>query len=463
MSVFIQQSSSIINQANSDVLFELSSSSPNSPLYPYISYIKDSGSNLLTQVTQQPNPYGWGVFNLGTILSQYLEVDTYVPKLGSIPGFAELFGLSTDLAKIFKLTFSEQSGSSISSSIVTSSIQVSGSTPYYLMLNGTINPDYGQWDFRYEDYYKPQTTPSVATFNFNVGLTEASRTQYCKIDDYLTVSFINGNITTSPTQAQDIYAFDLEVFHNGASVYQQNIFNVGSAVVYQGGPRSATNQLWSAVATNPTGGLALNRQSENTLLLHAAIGPKNITDTTLSYDFLTQPWDYYTVKFLAQEAPDTPNVNGVWDTFTIYKQTEACYYDGVRFIWLNDLGAYDYFNFTLAQSKTYNIDRGEYTKTFVDYSTKTNKVNYDISNRGITSYFTDINTEQTVSSNWLTQQQAEWLEQLFYSPRVFIQNGNNIIPVNITTTEVVTKTNPKSQKLFTYLVSFKPSNDKRSR
>jgi hypothetical protein len=46
-------------------------------------------------------------------------------------------------------------------------------------------------------------------------------------------------------------------------------------------------------------------------------GPKNIANTGLYYDFLTQPWDYYEVTFCTQQGPNTPNYNGVPFSFVI--------------------------------------------------------------------------------------------------------------------------------------------------
>jgi hypothetical protein len=131
-------------------------------------------------------------------------------------------------------------------------------------------------------------------------------------------------------------------------------------------------------------------------------------------------------------------------------------------MWINNLGVWDYYNFTLATTNTYELEKNTYKQNFVDYSTGTTAA-YDIRRRGTSVFDTQIRQVETVNSNWLTQEESDWLEQMFYSPNVYIQEGRNIIPIWIDTTDVITKSNPRNQKLFTYNVSYRTANQKRSR
>jgi hypothetical protein len=124
---------------------------------------------------------------------------------------------------------------------------------------------------------------------------------------------------------------------------------------------------------------------------------------------------------------------------------------------------FDYFNFTLATNQTTALDYGLYKQNFVDYSTKTNAVTYNRERRGINSYYTNISENFQVYSDWLTQEEADWLGQLFFSPSVFVQEGTIWLPIIITDTQFATKTNPRTQKNFNYVVNYTLSNNKRSR
>jgi hypothetical protein len=63
----------------------------------------------------------------------------------------------------------------------------------------------------------------------------------------------------------------------------------------------------------------------------------------------------------------------------------------------------------------------------------------------------------------LTQEEADWLEQLFYSPNVYIQDGSNMVPVIINSSDFVSKTNPRTQKNFQYAITYTLANSKRPR
>jgi hypothetical protein len=192
------------------------------------------------------------------------------------------------------------------------------------------------------------------------------------------------------------------------------------------------------------------------------MGPRNITNAgNINLD--TLPWEYYTVKLVGQQASEVANLNAIWDQFTIYKTTGNCEYNGVRFAWINDYGVYDWYTFSLADNKNTSLERGIYKQPFVNYSTTTATVPYDIKRRGDNSYYVNIREEFTANSDWLTQTEADWLDKLFYSPNVYIQDGNNMIPVIITSNAFTNRTNPRTQKNFQYAITYTLANNKRSR
>jgi hypothetical protein len=115
------------------------------------------------------------------------------------------------------------------------------------------------------------------------------------------------------------------------------------------------------------------------------------------------------------------------------------------------------------------MERATYEQSFVDYgqflsnTPGTNQVDYDIKRRGVAAFDTKIKEAKTVVSDWLNQEQAEFIEPLFYSPSVYIQSGSNIIPVMVENNEVLTKSNRRTQKMYNYIVEYTPASQKRSR
>jgi len=468
MSITISQFSNRLNLASSDMLFDVSSSLSGSAQYQYISVLRDGANTTLTTVKQQPNPSGYGIFNLGRLVPQYLSYDTDHFDMG----VDSMFYKNTNTAKFFKIAFGEEYGTSVSSSVivyngivnnVSGSPAQTGSINYYYFLNGVLDPNSGDWNWNTSSYYSPQTTPSTASFVRNVALTEAPRTQSARIGDYLTIASINGNITGGTTTAQDIYAVNYNIYYTGSLIFtgsEFNINNVGNNV-YFGGPRTSSAQLWSTVATVQTASNSVGSQTSGSLLLNMGIGPANLTALG-NYDFTSQPWDYYEITLRPQQSANTVNTNASWDKFTILKQEPNCGYDGVRFAWVNDYGVWDWFNFTLQNNKQTTLERGIYRGNFVPYSAGATAP-YNIRRRGQNYY--DINIEEifTVNSDFLTQEEADWVQSMFYSPNVYIQEGSLMLPIIILDNTFASKTNPRTQKNFQYTVTYALANSKRSR
>jgi hypothetical protein len=468
MSINIQQYPGQLNLANSDMLWEVTSVSASNAQYQYICVLQDGCGTTLTTIKQQPNPSLKGVFNLGRIVRQYLGYDVDQFDMGT----SSLFYKNSQTAKFFKVVFGEEYGTSISSSVsvyngitnaTTGSPAYSGSIPYYYLLNGTIDPNYGYFNWQTSSYYSPQATPSSASFTKNVALTAASRTQLARSTDYLTVGVLNGSLTGSTTVAQDIYALNVNIYSGGTIVDSFTEYNASSTTSSLfGGPRTTPVQLWSAVSTLQTCTNPAGSQTSGSFLLNVGIGPQNITNHG-TYNLLTQPWDYYTATLQPQKSAGVANTSASWDTFTINRQDPNCGYDGVRFAWVNDFGTWDWFTFTLQSDDSVNLERGIYKQNFVDYSTNTNSVIYDKKRRGNNSYYVNIVDNFIANSDWLTQEEADYLTNLFYSPNVYIQVGTEMLPVIITDSQFNTKTNPRTQKNFQYVINYQLANNKRAR
>ena len=463
--ITIQQAAAQLNLANSDMLWELTSVSSSAPQFQYVCALQNGCGTVLTTIKQQPNPSGKGVFNLGRIVKQYLDYDNHALTIGST---GSLFNKNSQTAKFFKVAFGEEFGTSTTSSVVsysgvgnaTGSAAFTGSIPYYYLINGTLDPNSGDWNWATCSYFKMEAIPFTGSFAYQVALTDAPRTQYVKAADYASISVLNGNLNQSTSSAQDIAFVEYNVYTAGvtASYLFDNLNNTNT--IYSGGPRtgSITNPFPGTI--QPCSSSAQPFQTSGSLLLHIGVGPQNLIDNG-NVPAITGSWDKYTVK-LHPRGTSSANTNATWDLFTFEKQTN-CAYDGKRFAFINDYGVWDYFNFTLATNQTTALDYGLYKQTFVPYSTTTNNVPYNRERRGTNGYYTNISENFQVYSDWLTQAEADWLGQLFYSPNVYVQEGNIWLPIIITDTQFQTKTNPRTQKNFNYVVNFTLANNKRSR
>lgn len=468
--ITIRQYPEQLNLANSDMIWEVTSAQSGSAQFQFVCALQDIDGNLLTTIKQQPNPSGKGVFNLGRIVRQYLEFDPIV--LPSILGLTSgSFNKQTNVADVFKVAFGEEYGTSISSSVTsysgigsaTGSAAYTGSIPFYYLINGTIDPNYGSFNWDNTIYYTPESASVAGTYSHTVGLTSAPRTQSIQAGDCFNVGLLNGSLAGSNSVAQDIYCAEVKVYDGTTLLATEYAYNIATTTqYYQGGPRVSGSDAWSAVDQNILGAVTINKTTPFNFLVYGEVGPRELTDQAV-YDFDNDPWTSYTVNFLGQNNLLAPNTSGIWDSFTFNRQYNNCGYNRVRFAWINDFGVWDWYNFTLQTDKITGVERGIYKQNFVDYSTSTNTVDYNQRRRGNKSYYTNITENYIANSDWLTQTDADWLEGLFYSPNVYIQDGSNFLPIVITDSEFTSKTNPRTQKLFQYKVSYILANNKRSR
>ena len=113
-----------------------------------------------------------------------------------------------------------------------------------------------------------------------------------------------------------------------------------------------------------------------------------------------------------------------------YKIDNKCSnYEKQRIVFLNRLGGYDYFNFTLDSKRTLGISRTEYEK-MLDW-------NYNVGDRGKTILAQKAEIKMTMTSDWITENDAIWLEELMTSPEVFLMPLTNVVyqnkSINLTT------------------------------
>lgn len=95
---------------------------------------------------------------------------------------------------------------------------------------------------------------------------------------------------------------------------------------------------------------------------------------------------------------------------------------------LNPLGGFESVRCSMASKDKYNVNRKQFKRN--NYTLSGNTYAYDTSKHGITNYAVEKTKEVTLNTNWLTETEFEWLQDLIASPVVFLGN----IPVNIVET-----------------------------
>lgn len=107
-------------------------------------------------------------------------------------------------------------------------------------------------------------------------------------------------------------------------------------------------------------------------------------------------------------------------------------YTTTRIAFLNRLGAYDFFTFEQDSKRSVSIKREEYNKVL--------PWNYSLGDREATVFSTSAEQSITLNSNWISERECAWLEELVTSPDVYIISGTTKLPVIVTDTKYDIKT-----------------------
>lgn len=454
MAILLQQQPTSPAMVNSNLVYTVTSSQYTQPQFQYVVDIKTTGGTLIQRIKQQPNPTGYGVFDISQILVNELSVDT---TWKAAPWFTSSYA-----AKSFVVAFGEEYGTSTSSSVTsytgigsaTGSASVSSSIPAYFV-NGIVEPNEAiNWNFPSASYFTASAAPNVVGENYSLqhALTSAPYSQSMNDGDYGTIGIFNGNFNGAQYNAQDIYWLQVNVYNAaGTNIQNFGYFNLNSGSL-DGGPRTGNTQEWDEAGV-------YDIQTDGTKLLYVGIGPQNFDDAG---NTLNTAWAYYSVTLWGQESAGVESNDGSYARYWITKQ-DCSGFTPLRFAWKNEFGVWDYYNFTKAQNVSSAITRESYDKVFVNFSTTTSTTAYDKTRRGNTQYYNEIDKNRQANTDWLTQSEADWLRELFYSTNVYIQEGSEFLPVIIKTASITEKTNNLSQKVFQYAIDWDYANTLRPR
>ena len=186
--------------------------------------------------------------------------------------------------------------------------------------------------------------------------------------------------------------------------------------------------------------------------LDVGVGTQNLSNS-FSINWGSTNYDYYTVTYLQ---------NGVTASETLkYKLRNECSpynaNEWIRVLWLNRQGGWDYFTFTRDVKKSVSITRSEYNR-ILDWE-------YEVGDRGRTIFATKAEEQYTIQSNWITDNEAQWLEELMTSPEVYIIGNDDEtlysssataykLPIIVTQNSYEVKTTMRD-KMFNFVLTYK--------
>lgn len=130
-----------------------------------------------------------------------------------------------------------------------------------------------------------------------------------------------------------------------------------------------------------------------------------------------------------------------------------------RLAWVNSVGGYDYFNFTLKSTQKLKVKRNTYSSLIGYYSSS--KFFYNNTQRGNTVRSTEATLTETLKTDWISEEDATLLQSLIKSNEVqIVQNTDTEFTqgVNIVDTNFTVKTQA-NDKLIQYTIQIEYANN----
>ena len=124
----------------------------------------------------------------------------------------------------------------------------------------------------------------------------------------------------------------------------------------------------------------------------------------------------------------------------------------IQLSWMNSFGFRDYWTFAKRHDREIGIQRNDYLQGSIDYNGTTVAPNAGA--RGYRTFSQQLTNKYTVRTNWLTDYEAAYLENLFISPDVRANLGSGFVSVTLLSTSYVEKT-VRKDKMFQYELQFK--------
>jgi len=270
---------------------------------------------------------------------------------------------------------------------------------------------------------------------------------YVTASDMTTISYYNVPTGTGPILAQSIEAF---VFYQYTGDTLISIDQVANIQGQGGGPN--VNLGDGSLPQYPYKAVTVGA------------GPKNYQG------FAQSATHYYITTGAYTECVQT--VSGIADGSMHYVHRfniieEACNdFPEYQFSWLNKYGFRDYYSFRKRKDRSVQINRNTYLKEAADYNSTDYNVN--IFDRGTTVYSQTLEETFTAFTNYISNEDALFLEGLFTSADVKVRFNDAVgaqqfqwIPIALQSTSYTEKTTRKDQ-LFQYDIKFKKAHNLKS-
>lgn len=379
--------------------FSISSTNVNQPNFKYICDVYVDGETGYYRMKQSPHPVnGYTVFDVGGIMKSFLSSDA--PKIATTVEFQH----ASNSYKLYTLKFGEEYG--LSSAIIAYPNLQNLTTNYYGVINATL--DFDEWAGAFRTMNDYTILNSSKKFLTNAPSTQ---TVYPSTRSYL--YFLNNTAHANAASYVEIIGYD------STNTIIQNLkfstpYNEKYRIQYVG------------------------CGYENIALIDGT--EPSFLQSVGSLPFFSLAVVKYTIQLFDSSNTALTEVR----TFNVGEDCNIG--DTYQIIFQNKLGGYDTFSFRSFADKSYSVTTKDNFKKRLGAWNGTD-YEYESYQRGITQYNTIYKDRIVIKSDWITEDESQWLHELVTSPDVYmvISGRQELMAINIVDTEYSVKKFNKDQ------------------
>lgn len=399
---------------------------------------------IVATLKQSENPAGHSMFDVQKILQSYLQPNN-----------------NEQITKV-----QASNGEVLSYRIKYGEIQTDNSVVYTgfaatkYVLNGYDNWRVLNWD---ETPFRSGVTEFECESPGYDGLVQEKRfmtnfpTEYTIRDnEYHTLSFFNWLENYTLAQFQD-QPFFVDIKHYNAAGFQIAQYNYAISDVTGLGPRTNCND--NGPYTYATG----------EWIGHIGVGTQNLLDAGLLHpNSVRYVITLYSLNGCYNDLnpiSDCDDIGELVDNYgqVMYQATfnidNTCSpFEPIRLSFLNQYGVKDYYTFDRRNTYSVMTGRTNYQQVLGSWSSSSFAI--DPVGRGQRTFSSAITETMQLSTNWMTDEVSQWLQELYTSPSIMIYKDGQWEPCVINTTSYEEKTNARN-RMFQHTIEVEYSNNKK--
>tara|TARA_Y100001938_G_scaffold117843_1_gene162694 strand:+ start:110 stop:1549 length:1440 start_codon:yes stop_codon:yes gene_type:complete len=473
MATTIEQKPNLLCGVNSPMIFILKEDTPatyNGFKFRYVLKVEVNGTEIAVLKIHK-NQQNVGVFDISHLVKSY--VDTQLVNQNSTSKSIHSLGIvqtsdpfslnSNQCAKVEVKAFYEKSTSAETSpemsgqQAVTSTFIIPATTPFTKTASNVGGLDVNGTNMPLQFFMNSTAAEDSCSFFTNAPTVQFVRGSSTSADnlDQLTLCLKQGGTSEATSLINQGVGI--------AYIYIEYFDSTGTEI------NSGTDKRFANTSSN--GGSTIVATTVEQSILYVGVGTKNLETQTLDSDAKpsnNSNWAYYRVY-------GTQSINKA-DRCTKYyyfyrygasrtgiddRHQSCTRYDNIRLAWRNRLGAWDYMNFRGKSTKTLSIKSSEMESVPGNWDSATEDTfSYNNWDRGKKTLFKTATRKIQINSDWLNEEEAVWLEELFTSDNVQILDDDYTIiyPVVLTEKSYTTKTSVNDGIKMQYTINLEYAN-----